>query len=467
MASRAEKTRIGSEADAVAKLVQPDVGGVLRTHNQSMVVIDDDGAVLARLLNSIEILQALRMKESPNEHRDPVLARRLASLHHGLGLYRKAVGRPHDALIPLDKERHILEELYEKPPQHDGAWRSGPKPWPQDRRALSICHLTLGEATEAACLGRGARAKLACEHYSTGLRLQLPDQRGNNSLLRARFEELKEKCGWRETPRANPACATSPPRAKRVKVERNRDDDSEVVEGHRQRSSRSFDVELDDVGDVVEQEGWERIELRCAIGRDRLEDPAKLLDCRHGSRCNYDALRAAGSVCPVVGCSAKNRQRLVVRDEGLKKMLGTLSSTAEYAFVSINGDRIKAAETGSTGCEIEEEDPDVKAAAALDVAAIGTTATTGTAMPVASRAISTSQLHPQVTEQAAAMLTVRASPTLAALVAVIKEQLHLSSEATIWHVLSEGERLCCRGEPPPGSLTERASRLVNIIGVQV
>ena len=59
----------------------------------------------------------------------------------------------------------------------------------------------------------------------------------------------------------------------------------------------------------------------------------------------------------------------------------------------------------------------------------------------------------------------RARPTLAALVAAIREQLQLPSEAEVWRVISEGERLCLQGEPPIGTLMQRAMRLVETIGV--
>ena len=89
------------------------------------------------------------------------------------------------------------------------------------------------------------------------------------------------------------------------------------------------------------EEGWTMIELRCAIGRDRLRDPARLAECRHASRCNFDALRRAGNVCPIVGCSVKNRQRQAVRDDALRTLLVRIDDSVEHAL--IRGDEIKPA----------------------------------------------------------------------------------------------------------------------------
>ena len=110
----------------MVKLVQPDVGGILRTHNQHVVVNDDDGAVFQRLSKAADLLRTLDEQESlQREHRDPLLVRRLARLQHGLGNYCKAAKRPQDATVHLNDERQLLEQLFEQPPQEDGSWRSG------------------------------------------------------------------------------------------------------------------------------------------------------------------------------------------------------------------------------------------------------------------------------------------------------------------------------------------------------
>ena len=52
------------------------------------------------------------------------------------------------------------------------------------------------------------------------------------------------------------------------------------------------------------------------------------------------------------------------------------------------------------------------------------------------------------------------------MVAMIRMQLNLSEQAEIWRVLSEGERLCYDGgeRKPAGTLMERATRLLELIG---
>lgn len=444
MALRAQRAAAFAEVDALVKLVQPDVGGVLRTHNQIMVVYDDDGAVFERLSKAAGALRTLD-EETPCELRDPVLIRRLARLYHGHGIYCQAAKQPQDAIVHLNKERQLLEQLFEQPPQEDGSWRSGAKPWPQDRRALSICHLTLAEVMEAACLGRGSRAVWACEHYSAGLRLQMPAEGGNNAAARARFEELKNKIGWSEAPPAPLALTLAPSPNKRAKVETSHHGneaaaaEASAAEASEAEASASPDAEDDEVDDEddVETDGWERIELRCAIGRDRLRDPAKLIDCRHAARCNFNALRLAGSLCPVMGCYAKNRHRHVVRDEGLANALSRISPTIEFALV--RGDQVVA----------DEPAAQVRS---------GTLAV--------SEAASVPEVQPLASQQEAAVQIVRAAPTLAALVAVIREQLAIS-EDVVWRVLAEGERMCFQGEPPAGTLLERAGRVVAMIGKEV
>ena len=70
---------------------------------------------------------------------------------------------------------------------------------------------------------------------------------------------------------------------------------------------------------VCTEEPWEKLELRCAISLQRLADPAKGRRCTHGSRCNFDMLRAHAArakVCPIVGCDAPlARTHEVQRDD--------------------------------------------------------------------------------------------------------------------------------------------------------
>ena len=208
----------------------------------------------------------------------------------------------------------------------------------------------------------------------------------------------------------------------------------------------------------VDEDGWSMIELRCAIGRDRLHDPAKLLECRHVSRCNFDALRMAGSICPVVGCHAKNRQRATVRDERLRAQLATLDATVEHAL--IKGEQIKPTpHAARRGVDIERwampiaELNDCAAVEAAAAEALPGGAPPKDAPPTVERA-----------QSAALALVPPPVQTLAALIEVIKTQLHIQ-RTEIWRVLNDGERLCYRdGAQPTGTLLERARCLVELIG---
>jgi len=83
------------------------------------------------------------------------------------------------------------------------------------------------------------------------------------------------------------------------------------------------------IDDDVVAESWEQHDLRCAVSFQRLEDPARLSECRHRACCNYDALQECGrrgaKACPVAGCDAKyGRRHALCRDTELKARLATV-----------------------------------------------------------------------------------------------------------------------------------------------
>jgi hypothetical protein len=82
--------------------------------------------------------------------------------------------------------------------------------------------------------------------------------------------------------------------------------------------------------DGVEADDWERLELRCSVSFLRLNEPARLGECRHRSCCNYNALlecgRRGAKTCPVAGCDAKfGRRHALCRDDVLSAHVASLS----------------------------------------------------------------------------------------------------------------------------------------------
>ena len=318
--SRAQVASVYSEADYLVEL----------TRNDTMVVNDRSGRLLSRLEASAAALEKLCVQK-PVQQRDPLLARRLARVYHAAGMYLKEFDRCRESLAFFSKERALLEELFSMPPQDDGTWQHGAKPWPQDKRALSICHLAEAEATDTLCCGKGKLARKACELYSAGLSLEMTKEAVNNHGTRQRFNLLKEKCGWHdEVGLQERGC-------KRRLQERGCK--SRLQErGCKRQLQETLAVvttlvaspEPSPVEFGSAEVGRQTVETRCAIGRDTLHDPAKLVDCRHVSRCNYDALRTAGNLCPIMGCSVKNRFRLMVRDDNLRSLLRCADPEAEH-----------------------------------------------------------------------------------------------------------------------------------------
>ena len=86
--------------------------------------------------------------------------------------------------------------------------------------------------------------------------------------------------------------------------------------------------ELEGTAGVECMEGWEQLELRCAISFMPLTDPAKGSSCAHTSRCNYETLRQHVSrhrACPMAGCEALvRRTHDVVRVDALRAQLEAL-----------------------------------------------------------------------------------------------------------------------------------------------
>ena len=86
-----------------------------------------------------------------------------------------------------------------------------------------------------------------------------------------------------------------------------------------------------DAFEGVETSQWEQLELRCSVSFQRLDDPARLKECRHRSCCNYSALheygRSGAKACPVAGCDAKyGRRHALCRDDALRTQLAAVPS---------------------------------------------------------------------------------------------------------------------------------------------
>ena len=90
---------------------------------------------------------------------------------------------------------------------------------------------------------------------------------------------------------------------------------------------------------------WLALPLRCQLSHRRLSDPARCEDCQHLAGCNYDELCEAGvgrtSVCPIVGCAAILRRRLLVRDTNLRDRLAGVA--ADVQTVWLRGDEMRTA----------------------------------------------------------------------------------------------------------------------------
>ena len=95
--------------------------------------------------------------------------------------------------------------------------------------------------------------------------------------------------------------------------------------------------EEEEMVEVVSE--WTRLDLRCQVSFQRLDDPARLAGCRHPSSCNFSSLRDSGPLCPVLGCNAKNSFKLTKRDEALAKKLRKLPKSTETVW--LKGDELR------------------------------------------------------------------------------------------------------------------------------
>ena len=124
------------------------------------------------------------------------------------------------------------------------------------------------------------------------------------------------------------------------------------------RTVVSYNVWYDDDGLVFEEDfrrgharllqddQWQRLELRCCLTGAALTDPAILPGCAHHARCNHPALvrslRESHGNCPVAGCSTRRRPRDIIRLDGLREQIlkAGLADGREVAW--IKGDQIRA-----------------------------------------------------------------------------------------------------------------------------
>jgi len=81
---------------------------------------------------------------------------------------------------------------------------------------------------------------------------------------------------------------------------------------------------------------WQKLELRCAITRERLTNPANGDSCLHLPSCNYEALReyvARARRYPVFGCQAMLRPKAVQSEQALREEIASLPPFAEAAWM--------------------------------------------------------------------------------------------------------------------------------------
>ena len=88
---------------------------------------------------------------------------------------------------------------------------------------------------------------------------------------------------------------------------------------------------------------WIALPLRCQLSHAQLTDPARCEDCSHLACCNYDELCEAGigreSCCPIVGCRAVLRRRLLVRDTALRDRLTSVPANIQKVW--LRGDELR------------------------------------------------------------------------------------------------------------------------------
>ena len=84
---------------------------------------------------------------------------------------------------------------------------------------------------------------------------------------------------------------------------------------------------------------WQQVDLRCAVTRQRLTDPARFVGCIHRSACNRDALLGFRR-CPMHGCMAvvrgtkRTHDADIVRDDALCKAIERVPAAVPFVFIN-------------------------------------------------------------------------------------------------------------------------------------
>jgi len=84
---------------------------------------------------------------------------------------------------------------------------------------------------------------------------------------------------------------------------------------------------------------WQQVDLRCAVTRQRLTDPARFVGCMHRSACNRDALLGFRR-CPMHGCTAvvrgtkRTHDADIVRDDALCKAIERVPAAVPFVFIN-------------------------------------------------------------------------------------------------------------------------------------
>ena len=84
---------------------------------------------------------------------------------------------------------------------------------------------------------------------------------------------------------------------------------------------------------------WQQVDLRCAVTRQRLTDPARFVGCKHRSACNRDALLGFRR-CPMHGCTAvvrgtkRTHDADIVRDDALCKAIERVPAAVPFVFIN-------------------------------------------------------------------------------------------------------------------------------------
>ena len=127
---------------------------------------------------------------------------------------------------------------------------------------------------------------------------------------------------------------------------------------YREDDLDDLQLRLEDEGRWVE--GWERLELTCAISLQRLVDPAKGSSCAHPSKCNFETLRAhvaRSKACPIVGCDARfQRRHDVQRDDRLARQLASVAPAVRAVWTRAGEILTKRPESQSATLVLLDDD---------------------------------------------------------------------------------------------------------------